>query len=88
MMWGYSYGWSWLGFGGMLLSTLFLAVVLGLAIWAFVRWLPNQQTHTTIASSPSAQEIVRQRYARGEIDAATYHQVLRELTQPDARTMP
>jgi uncharacterized membrane protein len=36
------------------------------------------------ASKPSAEEIVRQRYARGEIDRETYQHMLADLRGPDA----
>jgi putative membrane protein len=61
----------------MMLSSLFWLVIVGVAAWAFVRWLnmrgpASSQTPPTTASSPSALEILRQRYARGEIDEPTF----------------
>lgn len=76
MMWYDGPGW-----GGMLwmgLGSLFWLVLLGLAIWLLVRWLTRQNIVATPPSAgtplnpPSALEILRQRYARGEIDEATY----------------
>lgn len=78
MMWGYGYGW-----GGMLwmsLSMLIGLALLVLAIWALVRWLGGRPAATgPSAGAPSAREILRQRYARGEIDTATYEKMRRRL---------
>jgi putative membrane protein len=84
MMWWYGPGW-----GGMLwmgLGSLFWLVLLGLAIWLLVRWL-TRSTASTMSqvppappNSPSALEILRQRYARGEIDTPTF-EAMRERLQ-------
>jgi len=84
MMW-YSYGWG--GMLLMLLSMFLWFAVLGLLVWALVRWLA---VHTPgggfPTSGPSALEILRQRYARGEIDAATFEQMRERLERSGART--
>ena len=46
--------------------------------WALIRWL-NRSTSLvtripTTSSEPSAMEILQRRYARGEIDTATFEQ--------------
>jgi len=80
MMWGYIYNWSWGGFVLMLLSMIFWFGLLGLLIWAIVRWLAPGHAFTT--HTPSALEIAQQRYARGEIDEATYLRIRQQLTTP------
>ena len=78
MMWGWDMGPGWDGMWGMGLWSVFWLVLLGLAIWLLVRWLSrNTNLMTPHAPSsppspPSALEILRQRYARGEIDTATF----------------
>lgn len=76
MMWYYGSGWAgmlWMG-----LSMLFWTLLLGLVIWLLVRWITRQSRAGNLPSagtpvnSPSALEILRQRYARGEIDEATF----------------
>jgi putative membrane protein len=83
MMWGYNFGW-----GGMLmmsLGTILWIALMVVLVWALVRWI-NGRTTTTLPPytsapppSPSALEILRQRYARGEIDTATYEQMQEQL---------
>ncbi len=92
MMWGYDCGW-----GGMLLMTfgsiLWIALLVVL-VWAVIRWL-ERKTATPIPPStgtpqagPSTLEILQQRYARGEIDTATYEQMREHLTASEARANP
>ena len=83
MMWGYDYGW-----GGMLLmslGTILWIALMVVLVWALIRWI-NGRTTTPVppyTSAPptslSALEILRQRYARGEIDTATYEQMRERL---------
>lgn len=83
MMWGYDFGW-----GGMLLMTLGTILWIALMVvlvWALIRWI-NGRTITPFPPytsapqpGPSALEILRQRYARGEIDTATYEQMRERL---------
>ncbi len=76
MMWGY--GWSWPGMLMMTLSSLLWIALIAVLIWAVVRWLNKQNVHAT-TPTPSAMEILRQRYARGEIDTATFEQMRERL---------
>ena len=77
MYWGYGYGWPMM-FGGLLCMAL---LVLG--IWALVRWMSRSTRNTTStrvpSNEPSAMELLRQRYARQEIDAATFEQMRERL---------
>lgn len=89
MMWGY--GWGWPAMLWMVLSSLFWLVLIGIAVWALVRWVSHQTRtgpdHPVDGPpiGPSAEEILRQRYARGEIDAATYEQMRERLGSPPIR---
>jgi len=82
MMWGYGFGWGWLmmAFGMVLWIALFVVLV-----WAVIRWLSGKASGSTPQGNamppggPSAMEILRQRYARGEIDAATFEQMRERL---------
>jgi len=82
MMWGYDYGWGWsmMMFGGVL--CIAILVILG---WALIRWLERkgQASGTSTPESPSALDTLNQRYARGEIDNATF-EYMRERLQGTA----
>jgi putative membrane protein len=83
MLW---YGSGWGGVLFMLFSMIFWAAVLGVLAWGVVRWLT---TPARSASGPSAMEILRQRFARGEIDAATFEQMRDRLeAAPDRVSRP
>lgn len=77
-MWGYNWGW-----GGVALMTVNMLFWIGLIIvLAFVltRWL--QQRPQQSIQPPDADAILRQRYARGEIDRETYQRMREDLTSP------
>ena len=87
MMWGYTMpgmGW-WL----VVSSVLWLGLV-AIAVWAFARWVGRQPQSNASSSSPtpSATEILRQRFARGEIDGDTFERMRRQLetSQIEQRT--
>jgi putative membrane protein len=66
----------------MILVSVFWLAVLGVLIWALARWQggrtqapPPPET----VSGQSALDILRERYARGEIDATTFEQMRERL---------
>lgn len=71
MMDGYGFmnGWGGPFFGGAMMIFWFVLIV-GLIVLA-VRWLGIGSGRD---NSPDAMEILRQRYARGEIDAAEFEE--------------
>jgi putative membrane protein len=83
---GGPFGFHLLGAG---LTTLFWLGLLGLLVWAVLRFArgrprglagaPWQGYAASPSGGPTATEILRQRYARGEIDAETYQQMLERL---------
>jgi putative membrane protein len=75
MMW---YGYSWGSVLFMLLNMVFWAAVLGLLLWGLLRWLTTRSLSAD-ATGSSAMELLRQRFARGEIDAATFEQMRERL---------
>lgn len=94
MMMGYGHGLGLL-VPFLFLGRIFMLVLLGLLIWGLIRWfstrgrhysmpprynsVPPTYTPGTPPSQPSAMEILRQRYARGEIDAATFDNMRERL---------
>ncbi len=81
MMWGYE--WNGPGMLMMTLSSLLWLALIALLIWAIVHWL-TKKGDNTITPAPSAMEILRRRYARGEIDSETFER-MREQLEPGTR---
>jgi len=91
-------GWNWGGVLFMMLTALFWVILLGVLTWVAIRWAASggvfgPRTSSTTgtdtrgaptAQEPSAHEIVARRYARGEIDAATYEEMLAHLERQAA----
>jgi putative membrane protein len=87
MMWGYYPGMGW----WMVVSSIFWLALVGIAVWALVR-LVGHQTRTgsrsqqdELSSGSSAEEILRRRYARGEIDEATFERMREQLATSRSR---
>jgi putative membrane protein len=88
MMWGFGHGLG-LFMPFLLLGRIFWIVILGLLIWGLIRWLSTRSRHVHMPyytpgmppaqPSASAMEILRQRYARGEIDTATFESMRERL---------
>lgn len=71
-----------MGLGGGLVMVLFWVVLIVGAVW-LVRGLfsTNQQPPvSSTRSEPNADEILKQRYARGEISKEQYDQMRRDLS--------
>ena len=77
MMWGYPYMGTMMAW--MAIWSVIWLVVLGVVIWALVRWVSGRSLASGSQPGPSAMEILRQRYARGEIDTATFEQMRERL---------
>ena len=97
MMWGYgtpgaaAAAGSWaggltMGFGMLMMLAFWTALIVGAVL--LVRWAsgpPREARGTTWPGDPA--EILRRRYAAGEIDQTTYQQMKAELTS-DATPTP
>lgn len=86
MMWYYGgSGWTgggWGGFALMALSMIVWFALLGALLMALARWFQSRPASGSALPPPDAREILRQRFARGEVDATTYHAMLAELNRP------
>jgi len=76
--------WMMTGFGGWWLMGIFWLVIIGLIIWLVVS-LVRSGSHSTSSGYTSgnvnALEILKTRYARGEIDKTEYQEKLKDLQQ-------
>jgi putative membrane protein len=84
-MMGWGYPWSGAMMAGMAVWGVIWLVIVGLVIWAVVRWLDRRIAVPSPSSGPSALELLRQRYARGEIDATTFEQMRERLEASTTR---
>ncbi len=84
---------TWMFFSSLIYSVIWL-VLAGIAVWALVRWVTSRTAGSsgrdlvTTPAGPSAEEILRQRYARGEIDASTFAEMRANLEAPGTETRP
>lgn len=76
-MWGYygNSGWWW----GSALHMLLMWGVLILIIVALVKWVFGKPTDMPALRSKGALEILKERYARGEIDREEFDQKRRDI---------
>ncbi len=78
-------GWGTYGLAGGLMNMLLLAGLLGFAVWVSVRVFADQRRRSvsyakrTASRTSSAEEVLRERFARGEIGADDYARCLRAL---------
>ncbi len=80
VMWNYDNSWSW-HFGlGWLFMIVFWAALL-LAVVALVKWLLTPTRSLPGNRTPSAREILDQRYARGDLTREQYEQMRHDLEQ-------
>lgn len=82
-MMGYGGYGTMVGFGGlgMIVSLLFWVGLVVLGVWAAARLLPSQRA----SGQDTAMDVLKRRYAGGEISAAEYQQTRRDLTGPEDR---
>jgi putative membrane protein len=86
--WGYYGSWRMMGpgmmggYGFMWFTPILWIVILGLIIWAIVAAVgrPGESRSQGSAKTDSALEILKQRYARGEIGKEEYEQKRKDLT--------
>ncbi len=87
MMWGWN-GWNWWGWALMSFSMIALW---GLVIWGIValfrrpgdRWPGDSRSERHERSDP--EQILAERFARGEIDEEEYHRRLQTLRSANGR---
>jgi putative membrane protein len=72
-------GWG-MGFGGPFMILFWIAVIAG--VFVLVKWLVDQSSAGKGSRDKSPLEIVRERYARGEINREQYEQIRRDLEPP------
>jgi putative membrane protein len=82
MMWGWN-GWSWWGWLAMSLS---MVAFWGLIIWGIVALFRSSGWSWPHHDSPDPEQILAERFARGEIDEEEYRRRLEVLRSAGERT--
>lgn len=73
------YGWGMGGWWMMLLMAVFwLLLIAGIVL--IIVWLVNRSRWTTVGNSGSALDILKERFARGEIDREEFERMKREIS--------
>jgi len=74
---GWSSGMGW--FGGIIMVIFWIAVIVGIVL--LIRWLiiSTRTTSHGTSSGDSALEILKRRYARGEIDKQEFEEKKKDL---------
>jgi len=73
-----TFGWG-MGFGWIFMLLFWALIILGLV--AIAKWLMGNTGNTGSSAPKTAQQILKERYARGEIDRQEFEQKKRDLEQ-------
>ncbi|HEX8013342.1 MAG TPA: SHOCT domain-containing protein [Casimicrobiaceae bacterium] len=73
-------GGGFFGFGGVFMILFWVLVIVGIVV--LVKWMADQSHAGGGSRDKSAIEILRERYARGEINREEYEQKKRDLEPP------
>ena len=81
MMWG-DYGWGWgMGFGMISMVLFWVLIIVGIVV--LVRWIAGPSASSGLPPAPpplkTALDILKERYARGEIDKQEFEEKKRDL---------
>ena len=74
----HGFGWG----GGMWMGSIFWLLFLGVIIWAVISFTNNQKRNSTDRPPVSGEaplEILKRRYARGEISKEEFEQIKKEM---------
>ena len=80
MMGGYGMGW---GFAWVFMLFWWVLIIVGIVL--LVRWLVGSSHNSHPIHDKTALDILKERYARGEINRETYEQMRRDLTGQGGR---
>ena len=72
--------WGYGGYGGLFMLVFWIAVIVGIIF--LVRWVVEQsRSNASSSSGESALDILKKRYAEGEIDREEFEQKKRDLLE-------
>ncbi|MHB8348258.1 MAG: SHOCT domain-containing protein [Acidiferrobacterales bacterium] len=81
----YNWGWgnmmrygAWWGMGWLFMAIFWLAIIL--AVGGLLKWLIGASRHSGVPRRKDALDILKERYARGEIEREEFEKKKRDLT--------
>ena len=72
-----AHGWGWIGIGAVHMLLFWGFIIL--AIIAIVRWLGSDSSGPQEGGSKTALDILKERYARGELEREEFERMRRDL---------
>ena len=78
-MWGHmdGYGWGWMGFGMIGITLFWVVLIVAIVLLVKMLWGSDSEPRRTQEKSPL--DILKERYARGEIEKEEFEQKKRDL---------
>ncbi len=70
--------WHDMGWGGMWFGWLFWLIIIGLVVYAIIRATTSKQNQSQ-TSNETALDILKKRYANGEIDKVQFEEMKKDL---------
>lgn len=76
----------------MVVGIVVVSILIGVGIWLAIRWIGRQSPRLAspdrypAVNQPSALDLLRERYARGEIDTDMFSDMVERLEAPTAPT--
>ncbi|MEE9305102.1 MAG: SHOCT domain-containing protein [bacterium] len=78
--WGWHYMWGAMGIGMMLFMFVFwILIIVGVIALVRLLWGQRREPHGMFGSSETAEDILKKRYSRGEIDKEEFEAKLQDL---------
>lgn len=70
--------WTWGGYGMVFTMVFWVAVIIGLVF--LIKWVVEQSRRPNVFEEESALDILKKRYARGEIEREEFEQKKKDLS--------
>ena len=79
----HNFGGGWWTFGMGFLMVIFWGGLIGLAVWGIIRLVRHGGccVATTVTTTQNANDIARERYAKGELTKEQFEQLKKDLSQ-------
>ncbi len=80
--WGWHYMWGTMGISMMLFMFVFwILIIVGVIALVRLLWGQRREPHGMFGSGETAEDILKKRYSRGEIDKEEFESKMRDIRQ-------